>query len=565
VRSNASGRDLISRSPSEATVFLIQMHRVEKSFGSWTLFRHVDLDVDERARIGVVGPNGVGKSTLLRILSGLEPIESGLLNRRRGCVTAYLLQQVEGGERTAARTVLDARPEIAELDAALRGAEAELRDPSLAGDLAKMGRVLRRQEELLERWVAAGVPGLEGEIRSLLVRLGLDGGSLNVPTSELSGGERKLVDLAACLIRRPSVLLLDEPESHLDGPRRDDLERLIREFEGAVVIVSHDRHLLDETVDQIAELDGGTLHMWAGNYSAYAMERDLSLKRQQQQYATQQKEIKRLEEAIHRFRAWFAIAGDHRNIVQARQKERQIERMDKVEKPVFERRRMALELSPKVRGGQKVIELRGVTIAFDDDPVLLDVDLAIFRGERVGIIGPNGAGKSALGRVLAGLLEPAGGERWIGPSIRVGYLGQDPPPLAAGLTPLEMGRSAAPMIEQDAVSLLGRYLFRYDQMRGPAQSLSGGERTRLELLLLALGGANCLVLDEPTNHLDIESLEVLEGELERFDGTVVVISHDRYFLDRIPDRIVEVADGEVRGYDGVYGEWLERSSLRPMT
>ena len=400
---------------------------------------------------------------------------------------------------------------------------------------------------------------MEGEVRSLLLDLGLDPAALGRPTAQISGGERKMVALASCLIRRPDVLLLDEPESHLDRVHRDSLERLIQDFEGAVVMVSHDRHLLDETVAEIAEVDAGTLTTWPGNYSVYTVERELALKRQQQRFVTQQKEVERLEEAIRRFRSWFASGGDHRNIIRARNKQRQIDRMERVERPVFERRRMALELRPAVRGGQKVVELRGVTVALDDDPVLLDLDLTVFRGERVGVVGPNGAGKTALGLVLAGHIDPAVGQRWAGPSIRVGYLGQEPPPPSAEATPLELVRSAQPLFEQEAVNLLGRHLFRYDQMRGPVAELSGGERIRLELLLLSLSGANFLVLDEPTNHLDIESLEVLEGQLERFDGTVLVISHDRYFLDRIPDRILEVTESGVATYPGGYDEWLDRA------
>jgi ATP-binding cassette, subfamily F, member 3 len=393
----------------EEHVFLIALHRVEKSFGSWPLFRDVDLQVDERARIGLIGPNGAGKTTLLRILGGLEPIDGGHLNRSRDCVAAYLPQQITGDGRTPLRTVLEARPEVAEIDASLRAIEAELADPGVTGDLRRMQRVLRRQEELLDRWVAVRGPGLEGEIRSLVLDLGLEPASVETPTVQLSGGERKLAALAACLIRRPNLLLLDEPESHLDGPRREDLERVIHGFAGAVVIVSHDRHMLDETVDHIAELDRGTLTLWPGNYSAYTVERELALKRQEHQYVTQQREIARLEEAIRRFRHWFASGGDDRNIKQAKAKQRQIDRMEKVDKPVLERRRMALEMRPKMRGGQKVVELRGATLAFDDAPVLLDVDLTVFRGERVGVIGPNGAGKTALGLTLAGLAEPAVG------------------------------------------------------------------------------------------------------------------------------------------------------------
>jgi ATP-binding cassette, subfamily F, member 3 len=539
-------------------VFLIALRDVEKSFGSWSLFRDVDLAIDEHARIGVVGPNGAGKTTLLRILAGLEPIDGGQLTRTPGSVATYLPQQVPGDDRDPLRTVLGAKPEIAEIDAALQGIESQLTDPESSGNLKRMGTILRRQEELLERWVTARGPGLEGEIRSLLLGLGLEPASLGRPTAQISGGERKMVALASCLILRPDVLLLDEPESHLDRVHRDSLERLIQDFEGAVVMVSHDRHLLDETVAEIAEVDARTLTTWPGNDSVYTVERELALKRLQQRFVTQQNEIERLEDAIRRFRSWFASGGDHRNIVRARNKQRQIDRMEKVERPVFERRRMALDLRPAVRGGQKVVELRGVTVAFDDDPVLLDLDLTVFRGERIGVVGPNGAGKTALGLVLAGLLDPVVGQRWAGPSIRVGYLGQEPPPSPPETTPLELVRSAQPLFEQQAVNLLGRHLFRYDQMRGSVADLSGGERIRLELLLLSLSGANFLVLDEPTNHLDIESLEVLEGQLERFDGTVLVISHDRYFLDRIPDRILEVTETGISEYPGGYSDWLER-------
>ncbi|MDQ3591026.1 MAG: ATP-binding cassette domain-containing protein, partial [Actinomycetota bacterium] len=236
------------------------------------------------------------------------------------------------------------------------------------------------------------------------------------------------------------------------------------------------------------------------------------------------------------------------------------ERMEKVERPVLERRKIGLAFRHNFRGSQKVVELRDASVAFGEDPVLIGVNLTVGRGERVGVVGKNGAGKSVLAKVLAGALAPAEGERWIGPSIKVGYLAQDDES-PRDATPLGLVRDAKPLYEDQAVRLLGRFLFRYEQVREPVEALSGGERTRLRLLLLMLEEPNCLILDEPTNHLDIGSLEVLEAELEHFDGTVVFVSHDRYFLDRIADKIVEVRDGELNRYEGGYSAWRERKIL----
>jgi ATP-binding cassette, subfamily F, member 3 len=536
---------------------LIQLRFVEKFYGGRTVLRGLQMEVKPGARLGLVGGNGAGKSTLLRILAGVEEVDGGEVTRRRGASVAYLPQHVEGDGRTPLEVVRAARPELAEVRKDLEDCETRLGTPEVADDLRRMQRLLERHGRLLQRFTELGGQGFEGEARGYLRSLGLDGDDADRPTSDLSGGQRKLVALAACLVRRPDLLLLDEPESHLDAARRERLEALVQGFDGAVVIVSHDRYLLDETVTEIAELEGGEIKSWPGNYSAYALARELVLKRQQQLYVTQQKEIARLEEAVLRFQRWAHNTENQRHARQARVKQRQIERMQKVDRPVLERRKIGLGFRENVRGGKKVIELREASVAFGEEPVLIGVDLTISRGERVGVIGKNGAGKSVLARLLAGVLPPTEGERWVGPSIKIGYLVQDPEP-PRDATPLGLVRDAKPVYEGEAVNLLGRFLFRYEQVREPVENLSGGERTRLQLLLLMLREPNCLILDEPTNHLDIGSLEVLEGELERFDGTVVFVSHDRYFLDRIADKTVEVRDGELSRYEGGYSAWRER-------
>jgi ATP-binding cassette subfamily F protein 3 len=248
-------------------------------------------------------------------------------------------------------------------------------------------------------------------------------------------------------------------------------------------------------------------------------------------------------------------------VTQARNIARRIERMDKVERPVLERRKIGLELHPHKRGGRKAVELRRVGVAFDGHPVLLGVDLTVMHGERLGIVGENGAGKSVLVKTMVGEIEPTEGEVWIGPSMRTGYLAQDQDTLDPRSTPLATLRAAHPGTEEQAVSRLMAFLFDYEQVRRPIATLSGGERTRLQLLLLMLGGANLLVLDEPTNHLDIESVEALESALEAFAGTAVFISHDRYFLDRMADRIAEVRDGDAHAFVGGYTDWLARDRI----
>ncbi len=539
-------------------MIVLNAHGVTKSYGGRLVLHQLDLVVQNDARLGLIGPNGAGKSTLLRLLGGLDDDFSGEISRQRDLRVAYLEQRIADDERSALQLALASRPDLAAIEAELAGVEADLARPEVIADLRQIERVMARQERLLKRYDALGGAGFAGEARRHLLDVGLPESAIDAPISALSGGQRKLAALAICLAQRPDVLLLDEPETHLDLDGRARLEQVVGEFAGAVIIVSHDRYLLDETVTEIAELDKGVVRLWPGAYSAYTVARELALQRQQERYVAQQKEIAHLEEAIARFKLWASIVVNERHIKQARNKQRQIDRMDKIERPVLQRRRMALALRAHERSGQRVAELQDASVVFGERIVLLGVDLLVRRGERIGVVGPNGTGKSVLLRALLGAQSLAEGERRLGPSVRAGYFAQGEETLDPNKTPIEIVRELKPGYENQAMAQLGRFLFTYEQARQPARKLSGGERSRLQLLLLMLGGANLLAMDEPTNHLDIESCEALEAALEAYDGTVIAVSHDRYFLDRIADRILEVRDGEVFSYEGGYSEWRER-------
>jgi ATP-binding cassette subfamily F protein 3 len=546
-------------------MIIADINNLARAHGGRTIFTGISWSLQDGEKIGLVGPNGIGKSTLLRTLAGLEQPDAGAVTLRRGVRVAYLPQEYAG---EAGRSVLDellaARDDLQALEARIAALEERMGDPAVSGDMAALERVMAEHERLLEQFDELGGHQLHNRAEGLLRTMALDEGQWRAPMERLSGGQRKLVGLARCLLAQPDILLLDEPDNHLDMSRKGMLESMIRDFDGAVVIISHDRYLLDETVTIIAEMEPAPnesvarIKRWEGNYSSYVTQKELALLRQQQTYTAQQKEIERLEEAIARFRVWLNISLDKRHKTRIENKQRQIDRMDKIERPVLERRKMALQFRPQLRGGAKAVELRHVDKVFGDHIVLLDSVATIMNGERVGIVGANGAGKSVLLRLLLGQLALDGGEVWVGPSIQLGYYAQQHETLDMRQTPIEALRAVRPMYEGEAVAKLGRFLIPYAACSQPIATLSGGEKSRVQLARLMLTGANCLLLDEPTNNLDIPSAEVLEQALDEFAGTVVVVSHDRYFLDRVVDRVFELRDGELRVYEGGYSYYAEQ-------
>jgi len=544
-------------------MLIAQLDTVGLTYGTRRIFDGLSLILNDGDKLALIGPNGAGKSSLLRILAGLESPTSGARTLRRGARVAYLPQEYgDSLTTTPVAEVLAGRDDLARLAAELAAVEAQLADPACYGDERALARALERQATLLRAWDEVGGDRVQTDAVRTLERLGLPPALHDTPLTALSGGQRKLVGLARCLVARPDLLLLDEPDNHLDMAGKERLTEIINGFAGTLVLISHDRYLLDDTVREIIELDAGRLTRYEGNYSEYAANRELALLRQKQDFVTQQKEIKRLEETIARYRLWAKMVLSEAHRRQADNKQRMLDRMDKVERPVLERRKMGLALASGARGGQKVIEARHLAKLYDAHVVLLGVDFTVMRGERIGVVGANGAGKSVLFRLLLGQEAPTEGDVWVGPSIHLGHYAQQHDTLDAAITPLHFIRTLRPMREQEAVGFLGKFLFTYIQVQAPIGALSGGEKSRLQLARLMLGGENCLLLDEPTNHLDIASTEVLEDALSRYDGTVIAISHDRYFLDRICTQIYELADGELTVYAGGYSEYVVEKARR---
>lgn len=536
----------------------VTLDKITYTYVSTPIVADLSWEIHDDRVVGLIGPNGSGKSTLLRLIAGELTPDSGFLVRKKGLTMGYLQQDVQlTPGHTLLQEVLAASGELARVEEELQKVEASLADPVVYGDPKMLARVSDRQEKLLNEFESLGGSNFDSRVRSTLRGLGFSPADFDLPVEALSGGQKKLAGLARLLILQPDLLLLDEPDNHLDLAGKAFLERLIREYRGAVVIVSHDRYLLDLVADEIADLEDGKMTIYPGNYSEYAFEKKTRLMRQQQMFQVQQKEIRRLEQSAQRLLVWGRTYDNEKLIIRGKNILDRLERMDKIDRPVLERRRMGLELRGWV-GSQKVLELvnLGKSYASADGAQALfsGLNARLDHGERAGLVGPNGAGKSVLFRIILEQEAASEGEVIIGPSVKVGYYAQQHETLDPQQTLMDAVRFGANMSEEKAAALLNKFLFTYLQSSEHVGQLSGGERSRLQLALLMLSGANFLLLDEPTNHLDIPSAEVLETALEDFEGTVLVISHDRYFLDQVVGRILELQGGQLQDLAGNYSQ-----------
>ncbi len=545
---------------------MLRVNNITVNFAGRELFSDLSWSIGLRDRIALVGPNGAGKSTLFKVLLGEVPLDRGTVTLPKGLHIGYLPQDIALPlGKSLIETALIKPPELAAVEAALSAIEAQLAEPAVYNDAARLAQTLERHEAQLALYERMNGHRHASHVRELLALLGFTAADYDRPNSALSGGQKKLLALVQLAVSAPDVLLLDEPDNHLDVAGKNQLERFILHYRRAVVIISHDRYLLDEVATQTAELEDGKLTLYHGNYSYYINERELQRLRQQQQYVTQQKEIARLEEMIERFERWARQVKSRKHMLAARQRRRLLEKMEdrgEIIEKVYDPKLMDFKLAGW-RGSNKVLELQDVMLAFADEPIFLAANLLLRHGERVGLIGPNGAGKTVLLRLLLGQHAPSAGRIKIGPSVRIGYYSQEHQTLADWLdkTPLDLIRNTQNSSEANAVNFLLRMAFSYEQARQPIGTLSGGERSRLQLALVMLRQPNLLLLDEPTNNLDIASVEVLEEALDDFVGTALIASHDRYFLDQMVDRLVEIRDGELIEYLGGYTEYLEATTL----
>jgi ATP-binding cassette subfamily F protein 3 len=531
---------------------VIHVEKLTKRYGDRVLLEDVDWHVKKRDRIGLSGPNGSGKTTILRMLAGLEEPDSGSIRMASETTIGYLPQD---GIVHAGRTVHEEVSLAFEPLLALKAEQHSIEDQlahAQDGDGGEHEKLLERYADVTERFKQLGGYEIDARIADVLRGLGFQPGDVERRTEEFSGGWQMRIALAKLLLARPNLLLMDEPTNHLDLPARNWLEEYVAAYPGSVVLVAHDRYFLDATVKRITQVGLKTLTDYHGNYSRYLVEHEARMERLTESARRQQEEVDKAEAFINKFRYKATKARQ----VQSRIK--QLEKVERIEVPP-QRKRIRFKFPAAPRPGRIVMQLEAVARGYGGQPVLSDVDLIVERGDRIALVGANGAGKTTLMRLLAGELPPEAGSRTLGHQVVMEYFAQDQAgELTGSHTVHDEMTSHSPLAMIPRVrSILGGFLFSGDDVMKPVQVLSGGERNRLALAKMLLRPSNLLLLDEPTNHLDIESKEVLLEALADYEGTIVFVSHDRYFVDRLSGKVVEIASGAAFVYPGGYEDFLD--------
>jgi ATPase subunit of ABC transporter with duplicated ATPase domains len=531
---------------------MIRLDNISKQNGQQLLFIEASAALQKGEKIGLVGPNGAGKTTLFRMITGQEPPDEGLVLVERGVSIGFFSQDVgEMSGRSAVSEVMDGAGDVSTVAAELAALEAALADPeqmdALDANIERFGEVQARFESL-------GGYALESQAREVLAGLSFSDAMMEGDVGALSGGWKMRVALARILLMRPDVMLLDEPSNHLDLESLIWLEQFLRNYDGALLMTSHDREFMNRIVNKVIEIDGGTLTSYAGDYEFYEQQRALNEKQQQAQFERQQAMLAKEIKFIERFKA----RASHAAQVQSRVKK--LEKIDRVEPPK-RRQTVVFEFRPAPRSGEDVVNLKGVHKRYGDKVIYDGLDFLVRRKERCCILGTNGAGKSTLLKLVAGVTEPDQGTVSVGGSVKMGYFAQHAMELLDGdRTIFQALEDSFPQAAQSSLrALAGCFGFSGDEVEKKCRLLSGGEKARLVMAMMLYDPPNFLVLDEPTNHLDMATKEMLITALSQYEGTMLFVSHDRHFLAALSNRVLELTPEGIHQYGGGYTEYVART------
>ena len=534
---------------------ILSCNNISKSFGTDIIIKSCSFNIEDHEKAAIVGINGAGKSTLLKIITGEEPADTGIVTLAKDKTLGYLAQQQDlQSDRSIYDELLSVKQYILDMESELRRIETAMN--SASGD--ELEALMNRYTNLNHEFEMNNGYAYKSEITGVLKGLGFAEEDFSLHVNTLSGGQKTRVSLGKLLLSKPDIIMLDEPTNHLDMESISWLENYLLNYNGAVLIVAHDRYFLDKIVSKIIEIDNGDCTVFSGNYTDYASKKAILRNMKLKEYLNQQRDIKHQEEVIAKLKQF----NREKSIKRAESREKMLDKMEIVDKPVELNARMNIQLEPSVVSGNDVLTVTDLTKSFDGNTLFNNINFEIKRGERVALIGNNGTGKTTILKLINGIIQPDNGSIYLGAKVAIGYYDQEHHVLDPDKTLFQEIQDAYPDLNNTQIrNTLAAFLFTDDDVFKYIRDLSGGERGRVSLAKLMLSNANLLILDEPTNHLDIVSKEILENALNSYTGTVLYVSHDRYFINATATRIIELTNQNIVNYIGNYDYYLEKRDI----
>ena len=534
---------------------ILSCNNISKSFGTDVIIKSCSFNIEDHEKAAIVGINGAGKSTLLKIITGEEPADTGIVTLAKDKTLGYLAQQQDlQSDRSIYDELLSVKQYILDMESELRRIEAAMNNAS--GD--ELESLMNRYTNLNHEFEMNNGYAYKSEITGVLKGLGFAEEDFSLHVNTLSGGQKTRVSLGKLLLSKPDIIMLDEPTNHLDMDSISWLENYLLNYSGAVLIVAHDRYFLDKIVSKIIEIDNGDCTVFSGNYTDYASKKAILRNMKLKEYLNQQRDIKHQEEVIAKLKQF----NREKSIKRAESREKMLDKIEVVDKPVELNAKMNIKLEPSVVSGNDVLTVTDLTKSFDGNTLFNNINFEIKRGERVALIGNNGTGKTTILKLINGIIQPDSGSIYLGAKVAIGYYDQEHHVLDPDKTLFQEIQDAYPDLNNTQIrNTLAAFLFTDDDVFKYIRDLSGGERGRVSLAKLMLSNANLLILDEPTNHLDIVSKEILENALNSYTGTVLYVSHDRYFINATATRIIELTNQSIVNYIGNYDYYLEKRDI----